>query len=211
MQELGLQRGVCEIVRRQRRQIGRALDPRQLRPEARGTLVVARRPTAPVEHPVDRRGRRLDGSLGQQEHDREVLRKVDRLECRAVAGTELWAVVEEERNVGAEAGSELVELARLERIVELRVREQQRGGGVRAPAAESGGDGHALLDANPPAVRRIECLERAADERVGRESLDRGVGSRLDVDAVGQIDALEERDELVLAVGAHGARRRAPG
>ena len=109
----------------------------------------------------------------QQQHD-EVLWQVEWLELGPVAGAELRAVDEEERHVGAEARRDRVELGRLERSLQLRVREPQGGRCIGAAAAEPGRNRNVLLDRDPPAVRRRESARaqrvRACPRRSRRPS-----------------------------------------
>ncbi len=79
--------------------------------------------------------------MREHEHDPEVLRQVERLERRAVAGAELRPLGEEEGDVGAEARGERVQLVRRQRLGERLVREPEGRRGVGAAAAEAGGDG----------------------------------------------------------------------
>src|SRR5438876_1225294 len=83
------------------------------------------------------------------------------------------------------------------------------GGAARARRATRRGDRQSLLDVDAPAWLdarvRSERFERAVDERVGEEAVDAECAGRLEVDAVGDPDALVHGDELVLAVGAKRA------
>ena len=128
----------------------------------------------------------------------------------------LRAVGEEERDVRAEPGGELVQLLLRQRLVERLVREPERRRRVGAAAAEAGGDGDALLDRRAPALldRRVRGEpSRAHRGRACRPRTRRraccSAGSI--VDAVGEADALVDGHQLVLAVARAPARRRARG
>ena len=85
--------------------------------------------------------------------------------------------------------------------------ERERRRRVGAAAAEAGGDRNVLLDAGLPARSRLrrDRLERAPDERVPGEPGDAQLGRRLELDPVGEIDPLQDRRDLVVAVVAPGA------
>ena len=101
------------------------------------------------------------------------------------------------------------ETFRRERRVESLVRKPERRGGVGAPAAEAGCDRHALREASLPprldAGLGREQLQGAGHDRVAREPAHGWPRSRPELDSVGQVDPLEDRADLVLAVLAHGA------
>ena len=105
-----------------------------------------------------------------------VASELDGREARAVAGPELRAGREEERHVRAEGPGERVQPFVRERDREGVVGEPERGGGVRAAAAEACSDRDPLLDPDAPAGlgarRRGKALERGAHKRVGGETVD---------------------------------------
>src|SRR5579872_6211555 len=206
--ELLRERRRHEVVRGQRGEVARAAKAPERRVHGGAALVEAGGAAALVEGGIDRGGGRLLRVVREDEEDPEVLRHVERRELRAVAGPELRAVGEEEGHVGAEPCGEVVQVGRGKRLGQRRVGEPQRGGGVGAAAAETGRDGETLLDVHAPARLDAgacgERLERAAHERVGEEPVDAERERRLDVDPVGEGDALVHGDELVLAVVARG-------
>ena len=168
---------------------------------ARSAARRSSQPAAPsrrVEGGVDGRGRRLRGPVRDDEDDPEVLRQVERRELRAVARAELRAVGEEERDVGAEGRGERVQLGL---AAAARAASRSRAGARsrrrscrrrcrRRPGAASRSS-RCQRGSTPACVG--ERLERAADERVGAEAVDAEVGGRLDLDPVGDADALVAR------------------
>ena len=168
-----------------------------------------------VERLVDRRRRLLLRLCRQHEEDPVVGRKVERLQLAPVAGSELRPFGQEERNVGADPGRDLVQTLDRERRRKRLVGQPQRGRRVGAPAAEPGADRDPLLDLDRPArldARRFgQRQQRVADERVVRKAGDLEAGSRRERDPVGEVDPLEHRRHLVLSVRAAAGRRRARG
>src|SRR5262245_58430618 len=81
---------------------------------------------AAVELGVHRARRGFAGSGRQEEQNRIIERKVERLELRSVAGPELWPRREEERDIGAELPRQLAQPAGGKRIVERVVRQSER-------------------------------------------------------------------------------------
>src|SRR5204862_6264640 len=77
--------------------------------------------------------------------------------------------------------------------------------GAGASAAEPGGDREVLLDRDAPAVRDVETCKRALDDRVGAEAAHGRLRRGLDRDAVGDVDALVDSQQLVLSVPAEWA------
>src|SRR5438128_1269344 len=136
------------------RSFGGRANPGQRVAQGLPPLRVAGRAVASVERAVDRRGRGLRIRLVQREHDRVVLRQVERGELGAVPTPELRAGAEEEGHVRAECRREPLELAVRERVGQGRVREAECGRGVGAAAAEACGDGDPLLDPRAPARLR---------------------------------------------------------
>jgi len=207
-----------EVVRRERGEVRW----RQRCGEPGSTLRESACAVAPVEVLVDRPRRRLALAGRKEEQDDELPRQLERFERRAVSGAELWPVGEEERHVGAKSRGELRELVRRERLLESGVREEERGRGVRAAAAEPRRNRYLLRDACVPvrldtgALR--ERLERTADVGVLGKTFDAQLTGRLELDRVGESEALQHGRDLVLAVGpprAHdegqvelGGRRR---
>src|SRR3954453_19082322 len=107
-----------EVVRREGGQVARAADLLERVLERGAAVFVALLCSARIESGVDRRGRVLARPLRQQQDDPVVLRQVELLELRARAAGKLGACRQEERNVGAETGGELMEPFRGERLVE---------------------------------------------------------------------------------------------
>ena len=89
------------------------------------------------------------------------------------------------------------------------VREPERGRRIGAAAAETGGDRDLLLDLDPPASLdprgSSELAERRADKRVAGEAVDRELRRLCELDAVDEVDPLEDGQDLVLAVVAQRA------
>ena len=151
--------------------------------------------------------------MGKQEEDRVLLREVECGQRGAVTFSELRPPSEEERDVGAEPGGDVVQP--LVGQAEGRVRGHECRSGIGASPAEPRRDGNLLVDPDPPA--RLDSrslghqLQCALDERVVLEALDAQTGRRLELERVGESDALEHRRHLVLAVPARPGRRRARG
>src|SRR5439155_3326949 len=84
------------------------------------------------------------------------------------------------------------------------VGERERCGGVGAATAQTGCHGNPLLDARAPACAglRREQFERAPHERVSGKAVDAQLVRILDLDAIGEIDALQNGHDLVVAVVA---------
>src|SRR6478752_7411970 len=76
-------------------------------------------------------------------------------------------------------------------------------------AAEAGGDRDLLLDLDPPASLdprgSSELAERRADKRVAGEAVDHKLRRLFELDAVDEVDPLEDGQDLVLAVVAQRA------
>src|SRR5579884_3708080 len=199
------ERRACEIVRRQCCEIAGAADPVERVEQPRAALVPPRCAVALVERAIDGRGRRLRHPGRQDEQHEEILRQVQWLERRSVAGRELRPVVQEKGNVGTDLGGHVVQGIGWERLAERRVGEPKRGRGVRAAAAEARGLGQPFLDPRMPALRAVrahrEEVERVADERVAGEAVDARRRRGVDVDAVGDAHSLQHGQHLVLAVG----------
>src|SRR4051812_33305955 len=202
--ELVDDRRAREVVLRERREVTRPPHPVDDIEELRAPLVEPSGAVTRVEGAVDRRRRLLRRAVREHEKDPEILRHVDGYERRAVAGAELDALVQEERHVGAESGTDVMERSVRERLVERLVRKAQGGCGVRASAGKAGSDGNPLLDAYAPAgayARLLgESVERAPDDGVAVEPLDARDGRAVEVDAVVQADTLVQGHDLVLAV-----------
>src|SRR5579871_134383 len=202
--DLGGERRAREVVRREGGEISRGLDPWQRVEERLAAVLPAAVAVARVEGGVDVRRRALHCVAWEEDNDPEVLRQVERRELAAVAGAELRAVREEERHVGTGARRERVQLAGQERFGERSVREAECRRGVGAAAAEPGRERDALLDLHPPARldsgRRRKALEGRPNNGVALEAVDAKRGRFLDLDPVDKVDALEDGEQLVLAV-----------
>src|SRR3954468_20406068 len=136
---LGRERRAHEVVRRERGEVKRALDPRQRVADRAAALLPTVGAVARVERSVDVRRRALLDVAWEQDDDPEALRPIirrnaERGKLAAVTGAELGPVGEEERHVGADPRRERVELDRRERLGERAVREAQRGSGIGAAA-----------------------------------------------------------------------------
>ncbi len=204
-----------EIVGRQRGEIARAPDRVERSQERRLALREPGTAAQLVEACVDLARRLLRRAAREREQDPEVLRDVERAQPLSGALGQLRPGLEEERDVGAEAGGKRVEALAVERPLQPGVGEPQRGGGVGAPAAQAGGDGDLLRDPGAPSGIDLrlarELDERAPDDRVVLEALDREPARPLELDAVADVDALEDGDDLVQPVGSRARRRRGRG
>ena len=161
-----------------------------------------------VELAVDGGGRALLGAVREDEYDGEVRDELERLEHGAVPAGELRPRREEERDVCAERGRELVQAHIGQRLVERLVRELQSGGCVRASAPEARRHRDLLLDRHPPAGLGVRCrrerLERPADERVFVEARDVERLGGLQLDPVGEAERRHHGHDLVLASSRSG-------
>ena len=101
-----------KVVQRQGGEVAWSADRAERHAEVPEAFLVPRLAAALVERCVDVGRRSLDRALREHEHDREVLRQVERLEPGAVAGPELRPVAQEERDVRAGPRCELVQLGR---------------------------------------------------------------------------------------------------
>src|SRR5207342_925333 len=170
------QRRGREVVGRESREIARLADPGEHLVEPGTSFCPALFASPLVESRVDGPCRALAPASRKDEHSRIVLREPEGCQLGAGALAELRARREEEGNVRAEAGGELVQLGRGQRLVEGLVGEAQRGGSVRAPAAQPDRDRDLLADRCLPtrskARGRGKRLERGSDECVLWEALD---------------------------------------
>src|SRR3954470_23936019 len=101
-----------EVVRRQDGEIARSLHRREPVEERLAPLGEALHAVARVKGRIHVGRRGLDHVARKENDDPEVLRQVERLELAPVAGAELRAVGEEERDVGADSRGKLSQLLR---------------------------------------------------------------------------------------------------
>ena len=178
----------AQLVRERRRSRGRSRGSAarsrgrrtaRERGEERGAaLLEAGGAVAAVEGGVDGRGRRLLARrAGATSSTQKSCGRSSGSSVRAVAGAELRAVGEEERDVGAERRGELVQLRR-PRAAPASVAFASRSAVAASelpppsPAATGSRFSIAHVPARLDAGARGERLERGADERVVREALD---------------------------------------
>ena len=121
----------------------------------------------------------------------------------AVAGPELRARVEEERDVGAEPRRELVQLAGVERRSSCALASRSAVAASELPPPSPAATGMRFSIADAPAVRSVERRSSARRRSCRREPLDRGARRRLDRDPVG------ERRRAGRRSAARACRRRA--
>ena len=116
------------------------------------------------------------------------------------------AIHEEERDVGAETRCDPEQLLARERLLECLVGKPESSRCIGAAAAEPGGDRDRLLDPYPPlrldACPPGELLERGANQRVVGKAFDSERGCVVELDPVDEVDPLQDRQNLVLAVVA---------
>src|SRR4051812_40857024 len=203
------ERRAHEIVRRQGGEIPGALHRGEPVEQRLAPLGEAGHVLPRVEGCVHVGCRRLRGIARQEGDDPEVLRQVERLELAAVPRAELRTVGEEEWDVGSDLRGQAAQLLGRQRLGQHLVGEPKRGRGVGAAAAEPGGDRDLLLDPDAPA--RLDArtagklAERRAHERVVREALHPKLLRLLELDPVDEVDALQDGQDLVLAVIAQWA------
>src|SRR5688572_8341594 len=195
-----------EVVRRQRREVARTSDCGEHVEERCAARVVAVPALALVEVVVHRAGRGLRRAVRQNEQDEVVLGQIERGQGCPVFPAELWAAGEEEGHVRAECVGKVVQTIAGKRLVQGRVREQQRGRCVGAAAAEPRRDGDALRDVRTPPGshagldrKRRECRP---DEGVLREALDGEAVAECQLDTVREREPLQDGHDLVLAIRA---------
>src|SRR4051812_11198854 len=198
-----------EVVEREGREVARPPDRRECVFQGGGARLEAGGAGARVEGREDGAGGLLRRAGRDPEQDGVVVRELERGQVRPGPAPELGPVGEADGDVGAEPRGEDMEPLRRERGRERLVREDERSGRVRAATAEPGRNGDLLVDRDLPArldggVRR-EQLERGADERVLREAVHGELPGRCELQAVRQLEADEDGDELVVAVGAERA------
>src|SRR5215211_6233890 len=95
---------------------------------------------------VDGSRRRFLFSVREQQHDPVVLRQVEGPQLRSVSLAELRPNRQEEGDIRTQPGRDRAERAVVAWVPERPVGEAERGGGVRAPAAETRGHRDLLVD-----------------------------------------------------------------
>src|SRR5919204_6167001 len=193
-----------EVVRREVCKVPRTPDAlERVEQHGRARLKI-RLAAARIETRVHLGRRRLALLVRNDDQDPVILRQIELTQLRAVAGAELRARAQEERDIRTELARDRVEPVRRQRLGQKLIAECEHRCGVGTATAQAGGNRDSFVDVHGETslVSRCQCIDCARDERVSLEARHFVALGTAHFESVCERDPLVDGEQLVFSVCA---------